>query len=104
VTRVKPIHVGFVSAIVVVLAGLAFVNTRHAPPNLAAPVVSTSTRSTAESGIEFTSTKFSEPFANDAAAMRRPLTRVSVDVVPRPRSDTPANPAGESSALAVKGK
>ena len=46
------------------------------------------------------STKFSEPFANDDTATRRPLTRVSVDEVPSPRSDAAALPAGESACSA----
>ena len=72
--------------------------TASAPYTADAPVVSTSTRSTAASGIALTSTKFSEPFAKDDTAMRRPFTSVSVDDVPRPRSEMPAWPAGESAA------
>ena len=67
-----------------------------------APDDSTSMRSTAAIGMALMSTKFSErtPFENEAAATRRPLTRVSVEPAPRPRSEAPAEPAGESACSA----
>ena len=48
------------------------------------------------------STKFSErtPFENELAATRRPFTSVSVEPAPRPRSEAPAMPAGESACSA----
>ena len=76
--------------------------TASAPYTADAPSFSTSMRAIAATGIMFTSTNCSvprpaalPPWPNGASVTRRPLIRTSVELTPRPRSETAAEPGEE---------